>query len=76
MKYYRVNREVHDRLTFADSIIGELLTAKERKNFFPTVSDECVDTVDVKKNETYTFFGARFPFETALVIVYKEGACI
>ena len=76
MKYYRVNREVHDRLTFCDSIIGELLTVKERKLLYPTISDECFDTVSVKKTETHTFFGARFPDESAFVIVYKEGACI
>lgn len=76
MKYYRVNREVHDRLTFCDSVVGELLTVKERKKFYPTISDQCFDTVDVKKTETHVFFGVRFPNESALVIVYKERACI
>ena len=76
MKYYRVNREVHDKLTFCDSVVGEILTVKERKNLFPTIADECFDTVTVNKTETYVFFGARFPIESAHVIVWKQGHCL
>ena len=76
MKYYRVNSEVHDKLTFRDSVVGEILTVKERKNFFPTIADKCFDTVTVKKTETYVFFCTRFPIESAHVIVLKQGACI
>ena len=76
MKYYRVNREVHDMRTFCDSVVREILTMKERKNLFPTIADKCFDTVAIKKTETYVFFGTRFPIESANVIILKQGACM
>jgi hypothetical protein len=61
MKFYKVVREAHDRKTFFDSYPGELLTERERRIKFPTLSDKCFDVVEVSKKATYWFFGCRFP---------------
>lgn len=76
MKYYRANRDAYDHFNKSSLIKGELCTPTERERLFRYISDECFDTVSVKKNETHIFFGARFPDESALVIVYKERDCV
>lgn len=76
MKYYRANRDAYDYFNNSSLIKGELCTPRERERLFRYISDECFDTVSVKKHETHTFFGARFPDESALVIAHKEGACV
>ena len=76
MKYYRANRDAYDYFNQSSLIKGELCTVSERDRIFRYISDECFDTVSVKKNETHIFFGARFPDENAQVIVHKECACL
>ena len=76
MRYLRANKYARDRKTFFDTIEGELLTKNERKTLCPNISDSCFDTVEVKKGETYSSFGTRYPMENAMVIVVKEGGVI
>ena len=76
MKYYRANCDAYDHFNQSSLIKGELCTPKERDVLFRYIADECFDTVHVKKTETYTFFGARFPDENAIIIVYKEKGCL
>lgn len=61
MKYYKVKPEADnkynkDRTYFF--VGGELLTEKEKEKY--CCPDAFVDPVNVKKTETYWFFGARF----------------
>ena len=61
MKYLRVVKgDVHDRRTSYTTVTNELLTAKERKEMFPTLSDDCFEEVEVSKKNTYINFGVRF----------------
>lgn len=61
MKYYKVKPEADnkynkDRTHFF--VGGELLTEKEKEKY--CCPDAFVDPVEIKKTETYWFFGARF----------------
>ena len=59
MKYYRVKKSCHDiKVKGINLVQNELLTIHEKKTH--QVPDECVDEVEVKKTDTYFFFGARF----------------
>lgn len=67
MKFYRVKPEFDNFRAVSngtgegrfDILVGnELYTEKERNRL--ANSDKCFDVVEVKKNQTYWFFGARF----------------
>lgn len=64
MKFYKAVKEVQDYKTFYETVLGELITEKERAKKFPTLSDKCFQAVEVSKNATYWLFGARFPMTT------------
>lgn len=65
MKYLRVTKgDVHDRRTSYTTIFNELLTPRERKEMFPTLSDDCFEEVEIDKKNTYTNFGVRFEIGT------------
>lgn len=61
MKFYKAVKEVQDRKTFYESVLGELLTERERRIKFPTLAEKCFEPVEVSKKATYWFFGCRFP---------------
>jgi hypothetical protein len=66
MKYYRVRESsdnLYDRETEYTTVSHELLTARERKNMFPSIPDRNFEKVNVGKNHTYFSFGARFECE-------------
>jgi len=44
-------------------IANELYTKRELKRFALTIPDNYYRLVNVPKNKTFWFFGARFPFE-------------
>lgn len=59
MKYYRVKKEYDNYWTPVCFLVGnELYTEKEMKKF--KILPKCVIECDVKKNQTYWLFGARF----------------
>ena len=71
MLYYRVKKEYDNKRKFrytnkekthvkSDDILiaGELYTQKEREKLHH--KNDCFDLVEVPKNKTYFFFGARF----------------
>ena len=39
---------------------NELITEKEKEKYYKNFKDEFFEIVEVKKNNTYIFFGARF----------------
>lgn len=74
MKYLRVIKgDVHDRRTSYTTVPNELLTAKERKETFPTLSDDCFEEVEVSKKNTYINFGVRFEKGTNHNGIRKEN---
>lgn len=59
MKFYKVKKE-SDQIKFGKTILvsNEIFTEKE---FIKTgLKTSLFDTVEIKKNNTYWFFGARF----------------
>ena len=60
MLYYRANAEKHDYSTGYTTIIGELLTQRERDSKFRYLSDDVFDVVEVSRKRTFTMFGCRF----------------
>lgn len=62
MKYYRAKGEFHDYFTGWTTVDGELLTEKERNTRFRYLYDSCFSVEEIKKTETYMFFGARFAY--------------
>lgn len=61
MLYYKaVVDGARDLLTFHETVVDELLTQKERKRYFPTLSDKCFEEVDIPKTRTCLFFGVRY----------------
>lgn len=64
MKYYKVVKDnIHDPKTGYTTVNNELLTEKERFKHFPGLRDSVFTPVQVNKNKTYFFFGARFQME-------------
>ena len=72
MKFYRVKPEYDNYRAVSngtgrgrfDILVGnELYTEKERNRL--ANRDQCFDVVEVKKNQTYWFFGARFAMKGA-----------
>lgn len=62
MKYYRAKGEFYDYTTGWTTVYGELLTEKERIKRFSNLRDSCFSVEEIKKTETYMFFGARFAY--------------
>lgn len=61
MKYYKVVvPDKHDYFTGYTTILGELLTEKERNTKFRYLYDEVFQIVNINKNNTCFIFGARF----------------
>ena len=60
MLYYRAKAEKHDYFTGYTTILGELLTQRERYTKFRYLSDDIFDTVEVSRKRTFTMFGCRF----------------
>ncbi len=60
MTYYRVRKEFDQKKLpkFDFLIANELYTARERKKL--PISDEAFEKINIPKNKTYWFFGARF----------------
>ena len=68
MTFYRVKKKFDNhcknpKIHNGDILVGnELYTEKERKKL-KYVSDEAFDIVEIPKNRTYWFFGARFQLD-------------
>lgn len=60
MLFYKVKREVHDYFTGNTTIVGELLTQKERDTKFRYLNDTIFEKVNVSKKKTCWIFGARY----------------
>lgn len=60
MKYYRAKTDAYDRKTEFNLVRNELLTEREKILFCPSLKEDLFETVQVKKTETYFFFGCRF----------------
>ena len=66
MKYYRVRESsdnLYDHETEYTTCAHELLTARERKNMFPSIPDRNFEEVTVKRGHTVFSFCARFECE-------------
>lgn len=63
MLYYKVNAEKHDYFTGYTTVIGELITEKERQKNFRYLPDHIFSKVQIPKNKTVFIFGARFEIE-------------
>lgn len=62
MKYYRARKDAYDRKTEFNLVRNELLTEREKSLFCPTLKDSLFEIVQVKKSNTYIFFGCRFEY--------------
>ena len=61
MQYYQVIKDgVFDHKTGYTTIQNELVTKKERKRCFPTLTDACFQEITLPKTNTFHSFGARF----------------
>ena len=61
MKYYKVvNGDVYDRKTGYCTVLDELVTEKERMRYFPNISNDAFECVNISKSKIYFLFGARF----------------
>ena len=70
MKYYKVNENGADRFMHDAKItlvINELFTEKEKNKY--KIPDNFVNEVNVCKNNTYWFFGARFKVGTFIHMI-------
>lgn len=64
MKYYKVIKaDAYDKQTHYSTILGELLTERERNKYFPTLKSEIFECVNISKSKVYSCFGARFEVE-------------
>jgi len=66
MKYYRVRRgsgDLYDNKSEYTTISHELLTARERKNMFPSIPDRNFEEVVISRKRTYISFGCRFEYK-------------
>lgn len=74
MKYYKVIKgDIYDRKTQYTTIPNELLTPKERKKMFPSLSNSCFEETEVNKKNTWYGFGGRFKVETNHNGIRKEN---
>lgn len=60
MKYYRATKDAYDHKSEFNLVRNELLTEREKTLFCPSLKDDLFETVQVKKSNTYIFFGCRF----------------
>lgn len=60
MKFYKAVAEKHDYFTGYTTVIGELVTQKERDTKFRYLTDNVFTVVNVSKKRTFWSFGARF----------------
>ena len=62
MKYYRAKKNYTNKI---DEIIkNELITEEEMKNlFYKNFNKNLFEIVEIKKTDTYIFFGARFEID-------------
>lgn len=61
MIYYKVIKDsVLDYHTQYETVMNELVTPRERKIKFPTLSDKVFQKVEIKKSRIYWLFGVRF----------------
>lgn len=60
MKFYKVLAERHDYFTGNTTVLGELVTQKERDRKYRYLSDDIFQEVEVSKKKTVWIFGARF----------------
>ena len=73
MIYYQVKRDTFNAITQARRtgrdatlIQGELYTEKEREKM--PVSADVFERVNIRKRDTFTMFGARFPVRGAVIL--------
>lgn len=59
MKFYRVTKEIYNPDGHG-TIMNELYTEKERETKFHWVPAWCLEIVEISKQKTHWFFGARF----------------
>ena len=70
MKYYQVKQKydglcINPRIHNGNVLIGgELYTEKERQTKLKCLKDIVFNIVEIPKNKTYFFFGARYPFHS------------
>jgi len=60
MKFYKAVAEKHDYFTGYTTIVGELVTQRERDTKFRYLGDGVFTEVNVSKKKTVWIFGARF----------------
>ena len=60
MKFYKAVAEKHDYFTGYTTIVGELVTQRERDTKFRYLADDVFTVVNVSKKRTFWSFGARF----------------
>lgn len=58
MKFYRAKKNYNNK--FDEIIKNELITEKELEKYYRDFSKDLFEIVEVKKNNTYKFFGSRF----------------
>ena len=58
MKFYRAKKNYSNK--FDEIIKNELITERELEKYYKDFSKDLFEIVEVKKNNTYKFFGARF----------------
>lgn len=63
MKYYKVKQGAAGKRTKKLNVLvtNELFTEKEKNKY--NISDKLCEVVNISKNKTYFFFGARFAAE-------------
>lgn len=61
MKYYRAKIGFDNGRELL--VKNELITEKEKEKYYKNFKDDLFEIVEVKKNNTYIFFGARFEGE-------------
>ena len=67
MKYYRAKKEMYDFIDNFTVVKNELLTAKERQQLVPALSDRVFDVIDTSKHNTFKMFGCRFVIDENLI---------
>lgn len=60
MKFYKAVAEKHDYFTGYTTVVGELVTQRERDTKFRYIADDVFTEVNVSKKKTVWIFGARF----------------
>lgn len=62
MKFYKAVAEKHDYFTGYTTVVGELVTQRERDTKFRYLTDDVFTVVEVSKKKTFWSFGARFEY--------------